>query len=745
MNYSKNWREKISSQLLRSIFGLYFLVAVLVTVIQISLELKNVKQNIIGQLISLEDSFGPALRTALWEQNDLAVTSIIKGVTKNEFVSGMDIFDEFGELLSHEGITKQTGKVSWIDQNFSHEFEIFYDKNGKDMKVGKTVIYSSNQIIITRIKYSLILIIINSFIKTAVLWLIMIYFINRLLEKPLDKLTKEVKSVEMDNIKKIDPVTENKNQLSVFVDAFNDLLERLKGYKEQVQYNHKNLEKKVKSRTKELETALEEVKVMKEVKEQFLSNISHEIRTPLNGIIGFSDILENHLDLSVEDRVSYASELKSSAKNLLKVLNNIIDLSKLNTNKITFHFGNFNLKDMTNDLLMMFSSQAKEKNIDLKFEYEEDLLENIYFDEQRLRQALFNIIHNAVKFTKKGFIKLSVRTEGKSSTSDIRDLVITIEDSGVGIPEDQISRVFESFVQSRGQSINDYDGTGIGLSLSSEIINKMNGKVQVQSEEGKGTRFIIHLPEIQFLSLKKEEKIHALDVRKVQFKPATVLCIEDIKVGRDVINSFLARQSHIKIIMAENGREGYDLAVNEKPDLILCDISLPEMNGFELATKLKHDGHNFKIIAITAIIDEDTAEEEIQVFNDLLFKPISKADLIKAMARLLPYDEVEGIAKVQEEGEKLFDEPQITDQHEFDNQLRVLLSFVRHTKQTQTLNDLEELYARCDTFCKFTKWKAFHSLTNEISKSLSVFEMTKLADLLDQLEELLESQQSQAA
>ncbi len=743
MNFlRKGWRESISSQLLKSIFGIYFIVAIVVTLGQIGFEVRNVRNDIMGQLKNLELSFGKSLQKALWTEDMKGLKAALHGVSSNDFIKGLVITNEDGQEIQKKGRITNLEGVTILDKLFSHSFDI--KSQGGDEILGRGEFFSSNRIIYNRIKYSLILIVLNSIIKTSLLWLIMIVFIKKYLERPLEKLKEELNELNLDDIKKIDYVSSKKNQFSLLVDAYNDLLERLKSYRDQIVFNQENLKSLVQRKTQELEEAVVQSRQNSNVKEQFLANISHEVRTPLNGIIGIGEILESKSDLTDEERLHFTQDLKQSARNLLLLLDNIIELSKINTNKIILENNNFNLRALGAELLSMFESQAKEKGCSLNVVFQDGLPEQIFFDRKKLMHALFGFLHNSVKFTQFGEIGIKFFCAHRCEEGEECNLIIEVYDTGIGIPKEELSRILDPFVQKEGQDINEYSGTGIGLSISDGIIKAMNGSIEVESEVGKGTKFTINLPQVKFISTNLEDSNEEInDVEGIKFSKAKVLLVEDEVISRNILESFLRSLENIEVFIAEDGEEGINIAKKEKPDLMIIDFYLPKLNGDLLAEQTKKE----KLCETLICITRDNiiySNPRIKYFDKVAVKPLDKFSLIKLLANFLKY---EVIQKKDEDkvSVEYQEELQVLNQESFDQKKSELVDLVENAIESNTLNDIEDTFKSLNEFCVMTKWKPLNELKEDYSTALSQYNMKEVTEILLKIQKLLEEIDQKAA
>ncbi len=384
----------------------------------------------------------------------------------------------------------------------------------------------------------------------------------------------------------------------------------------------------------ELIVAKEIAENANKAKSVFLANISHEIRTPLNAVIGFSELLKKQLSNPIQK--NYIESIQSSGNTLLDIINDILDLSKIEAGKMNVRPRPMNLDILLNELKTLFLLKTEHKNLKLVFEIPKINFQ-LNIDELRLRQILINLIDNAIKFTNEGFVKVTVHLKQLKTKINKCDLEFKIEDTGIGITENSLESIFESFRQQDEQDIKKYGGTGLGLAISKRLAEMMNGSISVQSELNKGSTFILKLTNIGLL--KKSNFLLQKDRdSKVKFKKSTILLVDDLIINRELVKGIL-KGSDVKIIEAENGKTAINLAKEETPDLIIMDIRMPVMNGYEATKILKKDPDlsNVPIIALTASLSVDRNPEEKAMFDGFLKKPVTVKQVIRELQKYLPY------------------------------------------------------------------------------------------------------------
>jgi len=373
-----------------------------------------------------------------------------------------------------------------------------------------------------------------------------------------------------------------------------------------------------------------------EAKSQFLANMSHEIRTPLAAIIGYGETLMDP-DLDDQEKRSSAETVVRSGRHLLELVNDILDHSKIDANKLDVDVISVNLPELLDEIRAFFAPRAREKGLEFNILCEFPLPEKIQTDPTRLRQIIINLCGNALKFTEKGSISLSIRCDREQEV-----LVARVVDTGIGMKPEQIGRLFDPFAQGSAAISRQYGGTGLGLSISRRLAEMLGGSIRVSSTYGEGSEFELSIrtgaiDQVHFLRDASElsQRRRAIPMVVAPRLSGRILCAEDNDVNRRLV-SLLVGRTGAELVHVGNGAEALELAIRESFDLILMDIQMPVMNGRDATAALREAGVNTPVIALTAnVMTEDIADYRLAGCNEHLAKPIDKQRFYEVLARYL--------------------------------------------------------------------------------------------------------------
>ena len=374
-------------------------------------------------------------------------------------------------------------------------------------------------------------------------------------------------------------------------------------------------------------------------KSDFLANMSHELRTPLNAILGYARILKENPDLYKSQKKGL-DVIEKSGNHLLGLINEILEIAKIEAKKMELANESFNLRDFLEGISEMIKIKALQKSINYHYKVESELPEFVEGDEKRLGQVLLNILGNAVKFTDEGSVTFKVKYH-------VDEITFTIIDTGIGIDKDQLEEIFLPFKQAAEHKRNQ-EGTGLGLAISKKIIDLMGGELSVESEKGKGSKFTftIKLPETEDYAIENVKNKQILNYKGSRIK---VLIADDKPYNRSLLKDFLEAIG-FTVLEASNGKEAVEKTLIEKPDIVLMDIVMPVMNGYEATRKIreKFNPSQVVVIAISAsILDEDINKSYESGMNDYLAKPIVFESLTKKIADSLKIEWVYEHKKIE--------------------------------------------------------------------------------------------------
>ncbi|WP_091812571.1 response regulator [Marinobacter mobilis] len=372
-----------------------------------------------------------------------------------------------------------------------------------------------------------------------------------------------------------------------------------------------------------------------EAKSQFLANMSHEIRTPLAAIIGYGETLLDP-DLSEQEKRNSAETVVRSGHHLLELVNDILDHSKIDANKLAVDVVTVNLAELLDELRAFFEPRAQEKGLEFNITCEYPLPETIHTDPTRFRQIIINLCGNALKFTEKGVISLTVRCDREAQR-----LYVRVVDSGIGMKPEQMQRLFDPFAQGSAAISRQYGGTGLGLSISRRLAELLGGSITADSTYGEGSDFEVNiatgpLDGVHFLRNSSElTQRRQLPLVLAPRLSGRVLCAEDNEVNRKLV-SLLLERTGVELVHVGNGAEVLETALNEPFDLILMDIQMPVMNGRDATVALREAGLNTPVIALTAnVMAEDIDDYRQAGFSEHLAKPIDKRRFYELLSRYL--------------------------------------------------------------------------------------------------------------
>jgi signal transduction histidine kinase/CheY-like chemotaxis protein/HPt (histidine-containing phosphotransfer) domain-containing protein len=480
------------------------------------------------------------------------------------------------------------------------------------------------------------------------------------------------------------------------------------------------------------------------LKEQFIANMSHEIRTPLNAITGFSNLLQR---TTLQSRQSeFVHSIRTSSENLLSIVNDILDFSKIEAGALRIEKRPFNLPALIHSMENMFLYRAKEKHLQFSTEIMKDVPGDLVGDPIRLTQILANLLGNAFKFTDEGSVKLSVDSQAMDAKK-VR-LSFTIEDTGIGIPEDKLTNIFDRFQQAASDTTRKYGGAGLGLTITKQLVEAQQGTIQVESEPGKRTAFKVTIPyersnekEHGILSDSHPPQLHDEDI--------CILIVEDNPMNQRVTELLLSEWGY-RCDHAANGRIAVDMLREQSYDLVLMDIQMPEMDGYTAARQIRQElSLDVPIIATTAHAFAGEREKCIGYgMDDYISKPIQEGELLALIKRyvLRKKEDSASAAKSQKDELKGFDYQYVLDISKGKPEvIREMMSLFisqsgKEMEEIRTAlqsNTYEEAAARVHSMKSTVNYMGFGGLFNEVLNKFELEARSKNPDA-SKLEECLE-------
>lgn len=392
----------------------------------------------------------------------------------------------------------------------------------------------------------------------------------------------------------------------------------------ETEFKLNNLVAELKGEVLSRRRAEETAKQSEQSKSAFLAAMSHEIRTPLNGVVSATRLL---VDAETEDdKNEYADIILGSSETLLELIGDVMDLSAMESGQINISAEAMSPREVVASSLKPFRFQAKEKGISLSLSIDEDVPEYIFADKTRAKQIVINLVGNAIKFTKHGSITVRVYME-------LDKIVLEVKDTGIGISEEEQSKLFEPFVQASGSTRQVFGGSGLGLTIVKKIVGAVDGTIVLVSEPGRGSTFSVYIPYIK----PSDESLDLLNqkgLEKTDLSPLNLLIADDNAVNRMVLSRLLENDNH-KVVSVNDGQEALDYIKAHDVDAVLMDIQMPIMNGEQAAQeirKLPPPKSSLPIIAITANASSDDAKRLLSSnFNGFLSKPFQRESLVELL------------------------------------------------------------------------------------------------------------------
>ncbi len=653
--------KRIAFKLSRNVVLVSLLIGLLISVFLAYRDIHSTQRSFnqtVKQVIQTVNQ--PAARAAYNLNADLA-GEVADGLMEYKSIISVTIHDDLHNTLASKSQDLKSSPYRWLAEDAfgglqSYEIEL-RTVDDAEVKAGYLQIIADPIVAVSdfidRTISEFIFNILRSLIVAAILSLIF----YRLLVQPLQNISHDLAYADPDNpegTRLSVPKSNIGDELSILADSGNRLLNSIsKRVKERDTAESElinaaeMLEQRIKERTAELAKQYEAAQAANKSKQEFLATMSHEIRTPMTAVMGLSDmLLDDDLKLETREKVE---KIKGATQSLLVIINDILDLSKIDAGQLKLEHTDFNFRSEIKKTIEIIERLAEDKSLELVVKISDEIPVSVNGDPTRIRQILINLLGNAVKFTAKGTVSLEVEKQ-MISTADVNDLwlIFRVSDTGIGIAPNIIEELFSPFTQADTSISRRYEGTGLGLAISKRLTEHMGGTININSTEGKGSTFEVHLPLIAAKSEIKDANIPTQATSYETQYPLTILVVDDNQINRRIIQVIMEKNGH-KVFLAVNGLEAVDHLNKASsgshpdrfplPDLVLMDIRMPEMSGPEATIAIRAmEGAiaQIPIIALTADAMEDHVKEYYEVgMSSFVPKPIDTFKLLRTINQVM--------------------------------------------------------------------------------------------------------------
>lgn len=460
----------------------------------------------------------------------------------------------------------------------------------------------------------------------TIILIIMAIIYSRKITDPLTKIARVASSISSGNFSdEVDKdLLERKDETGKLSRAFNTMVENLRD----------NINE-LKEKNEKLKDAQMKAEEASTTKSTFLANMSHEIRTPLNAILGFTDILKE-TELEVLQR-EYIETVHTSGETLLALINDILDISKIEAGSMVFESIDFDLYYLIESILKMIRSKVQGRSIEVMYNIQDDMQSSFKGDPTRIRQILINLIGNALKFTEHGEIIIDVKLDKEDHGYSPRKILFSVRDTGIGIPEGQLEKIFESFTQADASTSRKYGGTGLGLNISRAFVERMGGRIWVESKVGKGSTFFFNL------QLEEAEGLIEKNIQPVMSKQlagTNIIIVDDNKNARQLLHKYCEGVGIVIMKSFVSGIEAMEwLGQAERlPDIVLTDIMMPVMDGYELIKRIRASEKTkaLKVISVSSdVMVGKSKQAKIKGFNGYIAKPVIRNEFVSVIRTVI--------------------------------------------------------------------------------------------------------------
>lgn len=650
-------RLSLSRRLLVWIAGLFVTLVIITITLQLSLEYSLEEESGARQIAYTLSSSSDVLANALWSFDPVQINASADLLYDHPLITAVFIESEDIALnewrgnagdwsINHRAFNLNDypgidivsdGRL--LNKKMRFSLDIVFPSNGVDYPVGRAEVYSNVGVILGESWRNLTFTAISAVLLCVILVLVTAISVRRLVENRLQAMQDVIATIEPEDDVFRAQLLPNwlayeSDEIGLLAVTLNRLQVQLADRSLRIKQHQQNLEQQIQQRTQELEDTLTQLRISNAHKNEFLANMSHEIRTPMNGIIGMAELMQDS-ELSPTQH-DYLATILNSAQALTTILNDILDLSKIEAGKLELEVIDFDLPDLVDETLALFIKPAEDKGLALTVTLDPELPRRVNGDPNRLRQLLLNLLGNALKFTDQGHIEVQV-----SCTDQPDQMHFEVRDSGIGISPDQQSALFDAFFQAHSQGR--YGGTGLGLAICQRLVELMNGRIGFTSQLGQGSTFWFDVELSRFQGEPTQPSMPRQEAPQRSLHPAHLLLVEDNVVNQRVAEGMLHHLG-MTTVLVENGEQALAQLQTEAFDLVLMDCEMPVMDGYEASRRIRAlDDERLRqipIIGLSAHAMMDHQREALDAGMDgYLTKPLRRQALAAMLARWLPADQ----------------------------------------------------------------------------------------------------------